>query len=60
MIARRDFLLSVVALLAVGCGSGGGSVGDTNDPEKSTDDAQMNDETDASISGGQVKPEKEE
>ena len=37
------FLLFSPAL--IGCGSGGGTVGDENDPATTTDDEQMTDET---------------
>jgi hypothetical protein len=48
----RFCLLLVLALISSGCGGGGGTEGDANDPEKTTDPGQFTDETDKGITGG--------
>ena len=46
MIVLRGFLMATLLIFALGCGGGsGGKEGDAQDPAKSSDDAQMQDET---------------
>lgn len=45
MTKRRGFLLALALLFTSGCSSGGGTAGDENDPETTSDTEQMQDET---------------
>ena len=47
-------VVCAAALGSTGCGSGGGSAGDQNDPATTSDLEQMADETDERLKNGQA------
>jgi hypothetical protein len=64
MYARWRFFpalaMAAAALIQSGCGGGGGSPGDSNDPATTTDLEVMADETDVNLQNGQLGAEAEE
>jgi hypothetical protein len=53
-------IVVAAALINLGCGGGGGSAGDANDPATTTDVEQMADETDEALQNGQGMGTEEE